>query len=98
MVAALAAFWLACASAEMVVAPPYPVASPTSTSKIIDEVDGVGAGIQDERLFAAELAQDRFRAVPADRLLRGLRDKQVVIVFVESYGRVALEQPTSLRR
>ena len=41
-----------------------------------------------------EVAHDDFRDVPADRLLRGLRGKQVVIVFVESYGRVALEQPT----
>jgi len=94
VVAGLAAFWLACASSGMVVAPPYPFASHTSTSKIIREVVGVRAGIQDERLFATEVAHDDFRGVPADRLLRGLRGKQVVIVFVESYGRVALEQPT----
>ena len=31
------------------------------------------------------------RGVPADRLLAGLRGKDVVVVFVESYGRVALE-------
>ena len=52
------------------------------------------AGLQDERLFAEQAARDDFRDVPADQLLTGLHDKQVVLVFVESYGRVALEQPT----
>jgi phosphatidylglycerophosphate synthase len=31
--------------------------------------------------------------IPADRLLAGLRDKDVLVVFVESYGRVALTDP-----
>ena len=29
--------------------------------------------------------------MPADRLLRGLRGKDVLVVFVESYGRVAVQ-------
>lgn len=37
------------------------------------------------------IGDDPFADVPADRLLAGLRGKDVVVAFVESYGRVALE-------
>ena len=94
VVAGLTAIWLACAASGAVVASPYPIASHASTSKIIDEVAGVRAGLQDERVFAEQVARDDFRDVPADQLLTGLHGKQVVLVFVESYGRVALEHPT----
>ena len=73
--------------------PPYPVASTASSTKIIAEVTGVRDGLVDQERFAAELAQDRFRAVPPDQLLAGLRGKQVLLIFVESYGRVALTRP-----
>ncbi|MDQ6641808.1 MAG: CDP-alcohol phosphatidyltransferase family protein, partial [Actinomycetota bacterium] len=36
-------------------------------------------------------AHDRLRGVPAARLLTGLRGKDVLFVFVESYGRVAVQ-------
>jgi hypothetical protein len=93
VVAAVAAIWLACAATGAIVAPPYPVASRISTTKIINEIAGVRDGFADEAAFAAEAAHDDLRGVPADRLLSGLRGKQVLVVFVESYGRVALEQP-----
>ena len=73
--------------------PPYPVASSSSTTKIIGEVEAVREGLVDQDRFAVELAQDRFRDLPADRLLTGLRGKQVLVIFVESYGRVALTDP-----
>ena len=49
------------------------------------------AGLADRAALARELAHDRFRAVPGDRLLTGLRGKDVLLVFVESYGRVAIQ-------
>jgi hypothetical protein len=51
----------------------------------------VRAGIRDERAFAEAMAVDRFRGTPGDRLLTGLRGKDVMLVFVESYGRVAVQ-------
>ena len=36
---------------------------------------------------------DPFRYTPGDELLTGLRGKDVVLAFVESYGRVAVEDP-----
>ena len=38
-------------------------------------------------------ADDPFAAVPDADLLTGLRGKDVLVVFVESYGRVAIEDP-----
>jgi hypothetical protein len=41
----------------------------------------------------ALVADDPFAGTPDAALLRGLRGKDVLLVFVESYGRVALEDP-----
>ena len=46
--------------------------------------------IRDQQAFEDAVADDRFRDTPG-RLLTGLRGKDVLLVFVESYGRVALE-------
>ncbi|HEU5485180.1 MAG TPA: CDP-alcohol phosphatidyltransferase family protein, partial [Microlunatus sp.] len=94
VVAALTALWLVCGASGLVVAAPYPAASRTSTGKILDELAAVRDGRLDQQVLAAELATDRYRDVPADRLLTGLRGKRVVLVFVESYGRVAIDDPT----
>jgi hypothetical protein len=93
-VAALAACWLAFSATGWVVAAPYPAASHASTTKIIREIARVREGRIDQQRFLTEAAVDDFRDVPADRLLATLHGKQVLLVFVESYGRVALEDPT----
>src|SRR6185369_11611533 len=41
--------------------------------------------------FAHAAAQDPLRRVPSGDLLTGLRGKDVLLVFVESYGRVAVQ-------
>jgi phosphatidylglycerophosphate synthase len=68
-----------------------PVASSSAAALAVDEVRFVRSGLQDRAALARQLAHDRFRAVPGDRLLRGLRGKDVLLVFVESYGRVAVQ-------
>src|SRR5262249_53968504 len=42
-------------------------------------------------VFAAEIRRDRFRNVPRGRLLTGLKGKDVILAFVESYGDVAVQ-------
>ncbi|MFD0786351.1 sulfatase-like hydrolase/transferase, partial [Micromonospora azadirachtae] len=49
--------------------------------------------LRDRGAFAGEITADRFRDVPGDQLLTGLRGKDVVLTFVESYGRSAIEDP-----
>ena len=50
-----------------------------------------------QREFAAALTDDPLRDVPAGDLLTGLRGQDVLVVFVESYGRVAFDDPVVRR-
>jgi phosphatidylglycerophosphate synthase len=68
-----------------------PVASSSAAALAVDEVQAVQAGLADRAALARELAHDRFSATPGNRLLTGLRGKDVLLVFVESYGRVAVQ-------
>jgi hypothetical protein len=68
-----------------------PVASSSAAALTVDEVQAVRASLADRSVLAHEIAQDRFRATPGNRLLTGLRGKDVLLVFVESYGRVAIQ-------
>ncbi|TCN33563.1 phosphoglycerol transferase MdoB-like AlkP superfamily enzyme [Kribbella orskensis] len=53
----------------------------------------VSDDLRDQREFVRALEQDPFRGTPDDDLLAGLRGKDVLLVFVESYGRTALDSP-----
>jgi phosphatidylglycerophosphate synthase len=68
-----------------------PVASSSTTALAVDEVQAVRSGLADRQELTRLIAQDRFRDTPGDRLLTGLRGKDVLLVFVESYGRVAVQ-------
>jgi phosphatidylglycerophosphate synthase len=68
-----------------------PAASMSAATLAVDEVRAVRTGLQAHDVLAREIARDRFRAVPGDRLLTGLRGKDVLLLFVESYGRVAVQ-------
>jgi CDP-alcohol phosphatidyltransferase len=71
-----------------------PVASSSAAALAVDEVEAVRAGLADRAVLAREIAHDRFRATPGNRLLTGLRGKDVLLVFVESYGRFAVQDPS----
>jgi hypothetical protein len=71
-----------------------PAASSSATALAVDEVEAVRAGLADRAVLAREIAHDRFRATPGNRLLTGLRGKDVLLVFVESYGRFAVQGPS----
>ena len=83
--AALAVVWVALRLAGA------PAASSSAVALAVDEVQAVRTGLQDRATLAGLIAQDRFRDTPGDRLLTGLRGKDVLLVFVESYGRVAVQ-------
>ncbi|MFT7840962.1 sulfatase-like hydrolase/transferase [Saccharothrix sp. BKS2] len=68
-----------------------PVASHGTSELVGDHARAVRAGLHDRTAFAAESAVDAFGDVPGDRLLTSLRGKDVLVVFVESYGRGAVE-------
>jgi len=68
-----------------------PVASTSAVALAVDEVRAVKTGLQGHAILAREIAHDRFRATPGNRLLTALRGKDVLLLFVESYGRVAVQ-------
>jgi hypothetical protein len=70
-----------------------PVASDAAAAYAYGQVARVPSQLRDQRAFARAAATDPERATPDDQLLTGLRGKDVLLVFVESYGRVALDDP-----
>ncbi|WGX98061.1 CDP-alcohol phosphatidyltransferase family protein [Nocardioides sp. L-11A] len=88
-VAALGTVWVVCAASG---SPVDHVAAAGSAGLVVDTVDQVRADRRDTAVFARELASDAFAATPGDRLLRGLRGRDVLLVWFESYGRAALAE------
>jgi phosphatidylglycerophosphate synthase len=68
-----------------------PIASTSAASLAVHEYRAVQAGLHDGARFAAAIRHDRYRNTPGNRLLTGLRGKDVLVVFVESYGKVAVQ-------
>jgi hypothetical protein len=85
----LAFAWVGCAvlGVEMV------AGVPVAAHPFYDRFVQVRAGFEDQDVFAREIANDPYRNTPGPDLLTELRGKDVIISFVESYGRVAVEDP-----
>lgn len=91
--AVLAVIWIASAVFGVQFTAGQPFASGSAVAYAYDDVREVGSEIQDQRAFDREVATDSFRGTPSDQLLAGLRGKNVLLTFVESYGVVALQNP-----
>jgi hypothetical protein len=91
--AVLTPVWVACALLGAQLVPGVPVASGSAAGLVYDDVRQAHTDIAEQRAFTHALAVDPFRNTPGDQLLTALRGKDVVISFVESYGRDALENP-----
>ena len=68
-----------------------PVASGGVAHYAYSQVSRIPTAIRDQEEFERALGHDQLRDVPSGELLRGLRGKDVLFVFVESYGRVAVQ-------
>jgi hypothetical protein len=88
---ALGVVWVLCAVIGLVVAPVAPVASADTSRLAYDQISQVRSGIADQKAFARAASSDAYRDTSASDLLTGLRGKDVLIVFVESYGQVAVQ-------
>ena len=89
-VAALASFWLVLALLG-VRGDVGVVASRDTAAYVYGQVSRIPSELEDQREFARAAEEDPYRHVPGDDLLTRLRGKDVLFVFVESYGRVAIE-------
>ena len=92
-VTALGVVWVLCWAFGAQVVSYAPIASTSAAGLVSHEVRAVHAGVQDHAVFADEIRHDRFSGTTSGRLLAGLRGKDVLLVFVESYGRVAIQDP-----
>jgi hypothetical protein len=70
-----------------------PVAARSSAMYVWDRAKMVKGGLRDEKEFERLAAIDAFSGSTGDQLLTGLRGKDVLVFFVESYGRSAIEDP-----
>ncbi|CAM5396595.1 hypothetical protein SPURM210S_05830 [Streptomyces purpurascens] len=70
-----------------------PFATKGNAEFLGNRVEQVRAGLKDARVFQKQAAVDAFAKTPPDQLLTGLRGKDVLFTFIESYGRVAIDDP-----
>ncbi|MFP5371174.1 MAG: sulfatase-like hydrolase/transferase, partial [Actinomycetes bacterium] len=88
----LGVVWLVSAVVGVQVTPGVPLASRGAAELAVQQVHDAARNLGDRSVFRAELAaHDPWSTVPAADLLTGLRGKDVIFVFVESYGRVAVQ-------
>jgi hypothetical protein len=92
-VAILAPIWIVCAVLGVQIVPGVPVASGSTATFAETSALQTRADLRDQQVFSAALANDPYAHTPGSALLTGLRGKNVVLCFVESYGRVAVEDP-----
>jgi hypothetical protein len=91
--AVLGVAWVACLALGVQLVAPVPVASRSAAALAYEKAKQVPQSLRDEEAFAAQAGDDAFAATPPADLLAGLRGKDVVLTFVESYGRSAVEDP-----
>jgi hypothetical protein len=85
--------WVACAVLDVQYVPKRPVADYATAAIAYDRGAQGVTDVRDRKEFARESAVDAFRDTPGDKMLTGLRGKDVLLTFVESYGRSSIEDP-----
>ena len=90
--AALTAVWVLFAGLSLQLVPGSPVASTSAAGLAVTQVRDSQAALRDQRRFEKALHDsDPEASVPASDLLTGLRGKDVIVAFVESYGQAAVQ-------
>ncbi len=90
----VAAVWAVCAVTGLQVLPGAPVAAADAAPFVAGKVQAATAAYRDEDAFQHALVADSY-GDPASADLAALAGKDVVLAFVESYGRVAVDGPDS---
>jgi len=70
------------------------VATKGYSQYLANRVQYVRDGLGDADVFKKQMVVDAFAKTPSDQLLTGLRGKDVMLTFIESYGRVAIDDPS----
>jgi phosphatidylglycerophosphate synthase len=92
-VAVLGLAWALSAALSLQLLPGAPIASANTAGLAAAQVRNAQAAVRDQQRFQASTS-DPYADIPAAQLLTGLRGKDVLVVFVESYGQVAVQGTT----
>lgn len=87
---AVTAAWVVAALAGSQLVAGQPAAASASLDSVTSAVSIASATLGAQQTIADQIRTDPYRDVPASDLLSGLRGKDVIFAFVESYGTVAL--------
>jgi hypothetical protein len=89
-VGVLGVVWVVCVATGV----QFVAGQPVAARDYLDRLGQERLSLGDRAAFAAQLGHDNYRNTPGDQLLTGLRGKNFILVVVESYGRVAVEDPS----
>jgi hypothetical protein len=92
-VSVLAVAWIALATFGVQLADGGALASRADSSLVVNRFHSITSSLHDQSDFEAQAKVDPFHNTPGNQLLNGLRGKDVLLTFVESYGRYAVEDP-----
>jgi phosphatidylglycerophosphate synthase len=94
-VAALGVIWAVSAALTLQLAPGAPLASLSTARLAVAQVRDAQTAVLDQQRFETAIhSTDPHATMPTSQLLSGLRGKDVLVVFVESYGQVAVQGTT----
>ncbi|WAX81516.1 sulfatase [Streptomyces sp. KMM 9044] len=84
--------WITCVTLGVQITG-VPLATKGNAEMLANRLEQARAGLRDARVFEQQAAVDAFADTPPDQLFTGLRGKDVLFTFIESYGRVAIDDP-----
>jgi phosphatidylglycerophosphate synthase len=91
-VTVLGVAWVACSALSLQLVPGTPIASVSTAGLAVAQVRDANAAVHDLRGFESALhGADGYADISSGNLLDGLRGKDVIVAFVESYGQVAVQ-------
>jgi phosphatidylglycerophosphate synthase len=94
-VAVLGVVWGLTAALSLQVGQGATIASAATFDLAVSQVRDGNASVRDQQRFEQDIhAADPYARIPASNLLTDLRGKDVLVVFVESYGQVAVQGTT----
>lgn len=88
----LGTVWITCTSLGVQFSG-VPIASEHTAGLVQERMQRAQETLRDEAAFKKVAKKDVFANTPPDQLLTGLRGKDMMITFIESYGRSAIEDP-----
>jgi hypothetical protein len=88
---AVLASWAVLALVGAQLVPGEPVAASDAITTAVGKADQVSTARRDQAAIDRADASDSYARLPAPALLTGLKGKDVIIAFIESYGQVAVQ-------